>query len=137
MSKTCTRCKQDKPLSAFSKQRTGKDGIRAECKSCAAQHAKAYYARNPVAFQARWLRRKYNLTADQRAAMGSRCAICGSEQSLCIDHDHQCCSGPGSCGQCVRSLLCDTCNMLIGKFEANPGWLAEAVNYLTRWKAKF
>ena len=35
MKKVCTNCKEHKPLSEFSKQAHGKDGIRPYCKSCA------------------------------------------------------------------------------------------------------
>lgn len=37
-----------------------------------------------------------------------------------IDHDHKCCPGKRSCGQCVRGLLCNRCNLLLGMVESEP-----------------
>lgn len=40
--KTCTKCLQEKPFSAFSKQAAGKHGLRASCKECNQQDWKKY-----------------------------------------------------------------------------------------------
>ena len=42
ISKRCTKCKQTKPLSEFSKQRRTKDGLKYWCKSCVKACQKAY-----------------------------------------------------------------------------------------------
>jgi len=34
-----------------------------------------------------------------------------------IDHDHRCCSGDKSCGECVRGVLCARCNSAVAHFE--------------------
>lgn len=35
-----------------------------------------------------------------------------------VDHDHRCCPGETSCGNCVRGLTHETCNKRIGYLEA-------------------
>jgi len=52
------------------------------------------------------------------------CTACGSllyrrgSRSPQIDHDRRCCSGPVSCGECVRGVTHGTCNSRIGAAEA-------------------
>ena len=43
--------------------------------------------------------------------------------SLHIDHDHSCCPEKGSCGKCIRGLLCGNCNRLLGTYENRRGTL--------------
>jgi hypothetical protein len=72
---------------------------------------------------------RYHLTLGRYEDMlwkqENRCACCGREfnQSRemrpCVDHNHRCCSGPTSCGACIRALLCRWCNRLIGIIEKN------------------
>lgn len=44
--------------------------------------------------------------------------------------DHECCRGAGSCGQCVRGLLCDSCNKLLGHAQDSTSLLRSAASYL-------
>ncbi len=63
------------------------------------------------------------------------CAICGTtERRLVVDHDHSCCPGPKSCGECVRGALCGTCNTGLGSFRDDPANLEAAIGYLTGWQ---
>ena len=61
-----------------------------------------------------------------------RCLICQRTENLVIDHDHGCCPGMYSCGDCVRGLLCVRCNTGIGYFKDSSRLLASAQKYLTR-----
>ena len=45
-SKVCSTCKEEKPLSAFHKDRCRKDGLRFECKSCKNKKSKKHYQEN-------------------------------------------------------------------------------------------
>lgn len=46
-----------------------------------------------------------------------RCEGCGTVgKRLCVDHDHRCCRF-GSCGKCVRGVLCHSCNTTLGHAE--------------------
>ena len=46
MEKKCSKCGKVKPLDEFSKQKRGKFGVRAHCKSCMAEYQKQYQEAN-------------------------------------------------------------------------------------------
>ena len=75
---------------------------------------------------------KYRVTADDlariREIQRDSCAICGApldddrtgrNRRWVIDHDHSCCPPGRSCGGCVRGVLCQRCNPLLGWFETH------------------
>lgn len=83
--------------------------------------------------------KKHNLTYDQYLKMyedqNHGCKICGRDEStfrtrLSVDHDHACCPGEGSCGKCVRGLLCHHCNAALGNVQDNIQTLQKMIAYL-------
>lgn len=79
---------------------------------------------------------------DLLTAQDGRCAICARPIALraasrldaaCVDHDHQCCAGTRSCGECVRGLLCGPCNTAIGSLQDDPKIARSAGDYLEKW----
>jgi len=73
-------------------------------------------------------KRKYALTEDAYQDLvrlhAGKCALCGEEQKLVVDHDH----ATGS----VRALLCHRCNRGLGHFQDNVDLLDAAKTYLLR-----
>ena len=66
----------------------------------------------------------YGITEVEQAELwafqGERCP-CGRQPTRRpdTDHDHTCCNGPTSCGQCVRGLCCRACNTyVLGRYNA-------------------
>ena len=87
------------------------------------------------------LREAYGITADQYdlmlAAQGGGCAICGVtpehfKLAMPVDHDHACCPGRKSCGQCVRGILCPFCNNALGGYEKTGHIPTDFAAYLHR-----
>lgn len=82
------------------------------------------------------IKNKYNLSRVEyeaiQAAQGGGCSICGRVPTyrLVVDHNHSCCAGNFSCGQCIRGLLCQPCNVALAAFGDTLEGLARAVNYL-------
>ncbi len=85
-----------------------------------------------AAERGRHLRRQFGITLEQEAtllaAQDNRCAICGitrDEFGRTFDVDH--CHDTGR----IRGLLCNSCNLGIGKLKDSPALLARAIAYLT------
>ncbi len=56
----------------------------------------------------------------QLRRQGGGCAICHeppTTQRHAWDHDHAHCPGSSGCPECVRGLLCRTCNFKLGVIE--------------------
>ena len=142
-SKTCTKCRvpSDAPYLTFAICSRNADGLQNWCKHCQARHA---------------LKVNYGLTlGDWMELLASQhyaCAICGVRDPaaddphyhdsdlitgdhtffsfLHVDHDHACCPGKKSCGECVRGLLCGRCNRALGLMDDDLERLRRAVTYL-------
>lgn len=118
------------------------DGLQRTCKKCCYRKRELRQGADPEKYRLkrRCIRlQKFNLTlsdfAELLVAQDGVCAICGTDTpggwgQFYVDHDHACCAGDGSCGGCVRGLLCLNCNQGLGKFGDNPELLIKAAAYL-------
>jgi hypothetical protein len=124
--KCCATCREWLAVDDFQLDAYRPDGLQSRCKTC---------------LRTAMLATTYGVTVDQYnemlAEQGGGCAICGVSESpdgssLAVDHDHACCPGRKSCGQCVRGLLCRPCNQGLGNFLDRPELLAGAAEYLLK-----
>jgi len=53
LTKTCSQCQVEKPLSEFYKDKTSQHGIRSQCKRCYSSRIREYYNKNKEAIHAR------------------------------------------------------------------------------------
>lgn len=142
--KLCSRCKIEKPLKDFYKDKNTKTGYKSYCKDCAKVVYKNWKDKNPDKAQEIWLTasnkyykhsnasfkrklKKYDLTEESYNELhlehNGKCKICKKEiEDLVIDHCHQ--TGK------VRGLLCNPCNKGLGFFEDNIESLRSAIEYL-------
>lgn len=138
--KACTKCRRDLPAVAFHRARARPDGLGYQCRECVSEYNKGRTEQRRA--NARF--KNYALTAEAFAALVRECdgccGVCGVQmveglgwKSLHIDHDHGCCPGTQSCGQCVRGLLCGRCNLIIGKFESTSTDMVEWAISATRY----
>lgn len=78
---------------------------------------------------------RYNLSQPEFDAMlakqGGGCPVCKRVGiDMVVDHDHSCCPGTETCGNCIRGLLCHVCNRFVGMVEASNHLFADAMVYL-------
>ncbi|MCO4698461.1 hypothetical protein LRR80_04540 [Streptomyces sp. RO-S4] len=109
----CLGCGEHKVLSEYSVL-NGSGAPRPYCKPCNAERVRLGH---------------YSVTKEFIEALlllqEGRCAVCraagSGRRALDIDHDHGCCPGRRSCGECVRGLVCSSCNFhALGWYEALP-----------------
>jgi hypothetical protein len=53
--------------------------------------------------------------------------------NFALDHDHSCCPGPFSCGQCLRGLLCQRCNTGLGFLQDDLTIILGMAKYVESW----
>lgn len=141
--KICSKCNKEKTLGEFNKRKAAKDGLLSNCKECQTEYTRRHYSSNKDYYKLkanRWRSENgrhsyvYNLTDEQYAILCARyngkCWICKTNDGKHIDHDHSCCSEQGSCGKCVRGILCSGCNTGLGLFKDDSKRLANAIEYL-------
>ncbi len=111
--KTCSKCKQAKPVEAFAKAKKSKDGLRWRCRECLKQERIEAGPEKQKNFNLR----RYGLTIEQFREMllrqENKCASCGEpvregKGRGCAHVDHNHITGK------VRGILCAGCNVGIG-----------------------
>lgn len=136
----CKSCKQIKPLASFALSKGRRTHT---CKPCGVERHKKWKTEDPERYRRCISRtnrkrqlKKYGLSVSDYqtllALQGGVCAICrepetkkgvyGEVVRLSVDHDH-------STGA-IRGLLCDSCNILLGRAREDPAILRDAAAYL-------
>ena len=135
MTKTCSKCKEEKGVNEFNKNKYGKYGLQHYCKSCLSA-----FKRNSYDYEKsknRIILSKYKLSMEQvenlYIAQEKKCKICNIEypsvskhKGLYIDHCH-------TTGK-VRGLLCTKCNGLLGACKDSVDLLKSAIDYIVNSK---
>ena len=125
--KVCSVCREEKLLEFFPRNYNGLYKVSQKCKLCTAKESSEYRKKYPYKNAAR----KYSIPEEQVEAMWAteNCMICNAprkaDKMLCIDHCH-------STGR-IRGVLCDDCNIALGKFKDNPESLKQAILYLEKY----
>lgn len=129
----CNTCQEVKHKDNFSRDKYQKTGYSYKCRSCQRQYMSQWMTEER-AF-AGYVRR-HNITVEQcneiLADQDNICAVCDGDTRLTIDHDHSCCPRKYSCGECVRGLLCQGCNVALGCVEDDVDILYKLIDYLEK-----
>ena len=110
--KPCTSCKIEYTLETYGPAKNGKYGRRSSCPDC--RRANEYPARYKVS------KEQYFINMNS----SDSCELCGKEDTLCYDHDHQ--------TNKFRGVLCRMCNSSLGHFGDDEAGLQKVINYLNR-----
>lgn len=116
--RVCGTCSQYLPWSEYDGGAQTRNGKRTSCRTC----SRVY---------------KYGLTRITYEALldaqDGRCRGCSRTfvKTPQVDHDRACCPRKtGTCGRCVRGLLCGPCNRALGMVEDNVATLHSLAEYL-------
>lgn len=136
--KTCTKCREQKWDSEFSKDKNYSDGFKTWCKDCRNNHQQMCRQNNPKYTRINLLKSKYGITIEDYEMMlksqNGVCVICGQPetqkdknskiQPLSVDHCHK----PFK----IRGLLCCKCNNMLSNARDNIEILKRAIKYLEK-----
>lgn len=141
VTRLCTGCGVEKPLSAFAIRQTHRPGKPvSQCTQCKVEYNRKRREQDKTGVyeieRKSKMKKMYGISIGDYDRMleeqGGGCAICGvkvpSERTKYFTVDH--CHTTGK----VRGLLCTKCNRALGMFNDNPQRVQNAVNYLQRSK---
>lgn len=133
--KICPKCKTEKPISDYYKDRSNLDGHSHSCKECLLAYRQKLREGNPDREKEKNFRndlwKNYRIRISEYEALlfkqSGCCAICKRHHSvltrkLSVDHCHK----TGT----IRGLLCDNCNPMIGYAKDNIENLKNGIIYL-------
>ena len=130
--KKCNKCGIEKELSEFHERRK-------KCKDCKNEEQRRIKIDHPERYakyqkRASWYKKQklYGLNQEQYENMvkdqNNSCAIClnkfKDKRGKHVDHSHK--------TDKVRGILCNSCNLALGKFKDSPDYLKSAILYLRR-----
>ena len=157
--RTCSKCKIEKTLDKFSKDKSEKSGYTYKCKLCRNEYYRNYYNSNPEKQKQKNLKQKtnrsnyykteegikssrrthlkrmYNITLEEYEEMSikqnHKCAICGSPEMN--NKNKVLCVDHNHTTNKIRGLLCGLCNTGLGNFLDNSRRLVNAIKYLKKY----
>lgn len=127
-----------------------------ECRICGRAKTKRYREIYPEKIRERyvlnydkqkarkwWIFYQYGMSIERYEELlsiqNNKCKLCAvpftETRSPHVDHDHECCAGNKTCGECVRALLCGPCNRGLGLFKDNLMILQKAIEYIQSYRS--
>jgi|ERR1035437_434713 hypothetical protein len=143
----CPKCKLEKEIDSFCKNKRKKSGYSSWCKDCNKIYLitwqisnkeklmldkKNWYIKNKDRILENSIIKKFGLSFEDRnkkiKLQKNKCAICKNifSKTPHIDHNHK--TGK------IRELLCGFCNKGLGEFKDNVVFLKNAIIYLEKHK---
>ena len=91
--KRCTKCKEEKALEFFNKNKGKKDGLQTMCKDCSRSRSKKYYKDNHAKQIVEVGKRKKKVIAENRRILyehylANPCIDCGETDVYALELDH-------------------------------------------------
>lgn len=91
--KTCTICKDPKPLSEFNKNKSRKDGYNSLCRVCSNKRSKRYYSENREHHKSETYKRRIQYRNEVQIFLReflskNPCADCGNTDIRVLEFDH-------------------------------------------------
>jgi hypothetical protein len=130
--KICKSCGKNKQLKSYYVSYQGVNGpvYAVECKECSKKRTTARHRKLPEKQYEYSIKYKYGISMEEYFkildSQGNVCAICKKDnrfkKRFHLDHNHE--------TNKVRGILCQTCNVGIGKFQDNIEFLEAAIKYL-------
>jgi hypothetical protein len=126
--KKCSRCGLEKTFDRFSPDKTNPQGYTSQCKKCRAEKNRQHYKDNKEYYRNKRYLYDFGITAQEVDKMkedrNHLCDICkNTHTKLVVDHCHD--TGK------IRGILCDDCNVGIGRLKDDADLVMSAYVYLT------